>query len=541
LPLLPTPDTEEEADLTPERTAEAMVELAKLAVREETLADVQRAQLGVLHALFAPKTSFLLELDPIREELAVAAVRGRNDERIAATRPGEGPLGEAFVAQAVLREEGVLSVPVLSEKAALGCVVVLGPRHEPSDTLAAALGAQVAAAWEFARLRDHAARHAKDLQTAIAGLKSLEQNREELLSNVSHDLKNPLATIKAYLSMLEQGKLGDLNDRQVRAVHVMERNADRLQKMVNDLLLLSRLQSGKMQLDERPFGIKALATDVLQGLTSVADRAKVTLQLERCPEVFVKGDRERMGQALAHLLEYAIHQSPEGTAVRATVGTDGGLCTLSLAHDGSPLPREELDHLFDSFHHPRGPRGMRTADVGLGLPIVARIIQLHGGKVDAGRLQDHTRFRIRLPAFAAAVNPAEEAPSQRRGDILLVEDDKDCREVLQEVLEAEGYSVLSASEPSEARALLERCHPALVLLDLRLANNDGRSVLHHIRASTTLKDTSVYIVSGASEVASLALGKGLDRIDGFFEKPLQLPRLLDTVASVVHPAKTTSP
>jgi CheY-like chemotaxis protein len=113
--------------------------------------------------------------------------------------------------------------------------------------------------------------------------------------------------------------------------------------------------------------------------------------------------------------------------------------------------------------------------------------------------------------------------------------------MLQQVLEQEGYYVMSTSGAQEARAVLSHTHPAMVLLDLRLSQEDGRSVLHYIRETEPLKDIAVYIISGASEVASLSAGQGLDRIDGFFEKPIQLPRLLDTVASVVRPSRRQPP
>jgi len=148
--------------------------------------------------------------------------------------------------------------------------------------------------------------------------------------------------------------------------------------------------------------------------------------------------------------------------------------------------------------------------------------------------------RVVLPAFAAQVGvaDAEGSVSPQAGHILLVEDDRDCREVLQELLEQEGYSVASAAGAEEARVLLEALRPAMVLLDLRLSEEDGRSVLRHLRGQAETAETPVYIISGASEVASLSTGTGLDRIDGFFEKPLQLPKLLDTVASVVRPVRS---
>ena len=111
----------------------------------------------------------------------------------------------------------------------------------------------------------------------------MEKNREELLSNVSHDLKNPLTTVKAYLAMLGQGRWATLPEKQLHAIQVRERNADRLLRMLNDVLLLSRLQTGKMQLTSRPFGLRALVTDVMAALASSGELSRVRLTLVPCP------------------------------------------------------------------------------------------------------------------------------------------------------------------------------------------------------------------------------------------------------------------
>src|SRR5512132_2769079 len=163
------------------------------------------------------------------------------------------------------------------------------------------------------------------------------------------------------------------------------------------------------------------------------------------------------------------------------------------------LPPDDIEGLFDSFHRSRTGPG---ASVGLGLPVTAKIVQLHGGRVEAQSvLGQGTVRRIVLPAFAAQVGVAEEAhgSAAQAGHILLVEDDRDCREVLQELLEQEGYSVVSAAGAEEARNLLEGMRPAMVLLDLRLSEEDGRSVLRHVRSQPEFAELPVYIISGASE------------------------------------------
>jgi signal transduction histidine kinase len=522
----------------PNAAAETLKEMADAIHRAPTLGESQKIQLGHIVALLGPRTAYLAEYIHLRDRLEIATVKGRNDPRIAAVRPKEGPVGEAFAENKIVRDGDLVALPLQGAAGPLGALVLISPRVDAPDALLEALAAQAAAAWDYARLREDTARREKDLQTALAGLKSMEKNREELLSNVSHDLKTPLTTVKAYLAMLGQGRMGDVPEKQLHAIHVAERNADRLLRMLNDVLLLSRLQTGKMQLTSRPFGLRALVSDVLSALASSGELSRVRLTLVPAPEVFVKGDRERLFEAVHNLVEHALFLcSPDGE-VQVEVGSEPGLAVLTVRDDGMGLPDEDLEGLFDAFHRSRTGPG---SSVGLGLPITAKIVQLHGGRVEADSAPGAgTRRRAVLPAFAAQVGVAgiEEGVAPQAGHILLVEDDRDCREVLQELLEQEGYSVASAAGAEEARVLLEGLRPAMVLLDLRLSEEDGRSVLRHLRGQPDTAETPVYIISGASEVASLSTGTGLDRIDGFFEKPLQLPKLLDTVASVVRPVRS---
>ncbi|XXF80924.1 hybrid sensor histidine kinase/response regulator [Myxococcaceae bacterium GXIMD 01537] len=522
----------------PEAAEQALLEMARNLANNAGPTEALRAHLQTLHGLLRAKVCYVARFFPARAQLLVEHVRGRYDERIAAVSPDEGVAGRAFSLRSIQREDDTLAVPLEGPQGATGCLVVLGARRAASDSLLQTLAAQLAAAYDVARLRDDMARRNKDLQTAIAGLKSLEQHRDELLGSVSHDLKNPLTTIKAYLAMVGREKLGPLSDSQRRAVQTCDRNADRMLRMVNDLLLMSRLQSGKMQLNQRPIGLKAVAEEVLRGLAPLAEHSKVRLHLAPSPEVFVRGDRERLREAIHNLVENGIHHGDAEDTVEVRLSAEDGTATLSVRDSGPGLSAEELEHVFDAYW--RAPSGAPRPPSGrLGLPLVAKILTLHGGRVEASStLGEGSLFQMVLPMFAGAISAPEAAQAvPRAGGILLVEDDADCREVLQQVLEQEGYRVMAASRADEARSILSHIRPALVLLDLRLSEEDGRSVLRFIRGTASLADVAVYIISGASDLASLSAGQGLDRIDGFFEKPLQLPRLLDTVASVVRPSR----
>jgi signal transduction histidine kinase/CheY-like chemotaxis protein len=470
----------------------------------------------------------------------VTSARGRNDPRIAATEVGKGPVGLAFASRKLVSQQGVTSFPVESAAGVMGCATFLGPKAFIRESLARALGAHVAAAWEVVKLRDESVRRQKDLQTAVAGLKSMERNREELLSNVSNELKNPLTTIKTYLALMIHGRLGKVSEEQLRALHTCERNAERLQRMVNDLLLLSRLQTAKMELHDRPFGLKAMAEEVTQVLAPLSDPDRGTIRIPPCSEVYVRGDRQRIFEAVYNLMENALLHSESTRSVDVTVSSLDGFAQLEVRDHGIGISEQELEHLFDPFHRIGVSEWARQAGAGLGLPIVAKIARLHGGRAEAeSRLNEGSTFRLLLPMFAGPVSTTP-VPAPRPGGILLVEDDDDSREVLRELLDQEGYPVLSADSARQALQLLEEAQPALALLDLHQRDGDGRTVLRHIRGTDRLKETAVYLISGASEVASLSAGQGLDRIDGFFEKPLQLPKLLVTLSSVVHPSRNAT-
>jgi CheY-like chemotaxis protein len=276
-------------------------------------------------------------------------------------------------------------------------------------------------------------------------------------------------------------------------------------------------------------------------MAGLANPARVNLSLSKATEVYIRGDRDRIFDAIQHLVENAITHSPPDSQVDIEIdAADALLARLAVTDRGPGIDPEVRKHLFENFYRARSLTQPRSGG-GLGLPIVARIVQFHGGRVEVHSDPGHgARFEIHLPLFAGAVSPTQLAEAPRPGGILLVEDDADCREVLQQVLEEEDFRVMSVSGAAEAMAILSHIRPAMVLLDLHLSQGDGRSVLHHIRSAPGLENVVVYIVSGASDVASLTAGKGIDRIDGYFAKPLQLPKLLDTVASVVRPTRGQS-
>jgi signal transduction histidine kinase/CheY-like chemotaxis protein len=525
-----------------EEAENAICSMAHCITSATNVHSAQRGLLRAIYELLRPKACYISRYSSERDELQVTGARGRVDKRIAAVRPGEGPVGQAFLEGRIMRDEEMVVAPLVRGGSVVGCLAILSPQKATTDALLAALAAQISAAFEVARLRDEMARRNKDLQTALAGLKSLQKNRELLISNVSHDLKNPLTPIKAYLGLIERGTLGEITPRQTEALKVIERNADRLMRMISDVVLMSRLQSGKMTLHQRPFGLKALAEQVIQTLTTVAEQVKATLALSPRPEVFVRGDPDRIGEAIFNLVENALFVSGEGGSVEVSISSKNGFVVLSVRDSGPGMVPEDQERVFDALLMGAAPKPYYGSPRRLSLPLVAKIAHLHGGRAEiTSKLGQGSTLRIYLPEFAAVVARQEAQSVPGEGTILLVEDNVDVREVLREMLEEHGYSVTSSSTAGQALSLLHEVRPALVLLDWRLSDDDGRSVLHFIRFTPSLANTVVFVISGASEIGSLSSESGPDRVDGFFEKPLNVPKLMSAISSVVRPKSPSLP
>lgn len=503
-------------------------------------AEAIKDHLAIAQGLVGARLAFVSTHDASKRVLAVSAVRGRADATVVAAKLGEGPIGTAFATRTPVGEAREhLALPLLEGDRPFGVLSIVGGKREATPELWQAFARHLMAAVEAAQARDAAVRRTRDLETAVAGLKTLERARDELLGSVSHELKIPLTTIKAYLSMARSERIGPLTDRQRHAFDVCDRNADRLLRLINDMLLMARLQGGKMTLSDRPFGLRALAQEVLGSLGSLVEASKVEVILEKAGEVFVKGDRERLLEAVGHLLENALLYNTKGGRVRVEVRAEGGVAALEVADTGPGIPPEDLPHIFDRFY--RGQGALRAGGSGLGLAIVRQVAQLHGGTATVVSVPgEGATFRLTLPLFAGAVASGGAPAEPREGAILVVEDDADCREVLVQVLETEGLTVVSAADGEAALAALEASRPALVLLDLRLGGSDGRQVLQHIRHDPRLKETPVFVVSGAVDSAAGFNYDGPERIDAFFEKPLNLPRLLDRIQEIVRPAVRTA-
>lgn len=491
--------------------------------------------LSVAEKRLRARTTFVVVYEPAAARLNVAVTRGRSDPRVVAALPGEGPVGRAFASKAIVQEEGLIAVPMLAEGEPVGVLVCLGgsllreplppDEKEILSTIAQTAGMAVA----MAQLRELADRRGRDLRLVAERLEDRDRVRDSVLSHLSHELRTPLTTIKLYLDMAQTGKLGPLSERQAKAANICQRNADRLLRLINDLLLAARLDAGQMALDPRPLGLRSVFAEALALLEDDLRACELESRLE-IPEgeVFVRGNRDRLVEAFMHFLERGIGPEREGREIVVTVRPRERKGSLRIVHGGLHLSETELDQIFAAFR----PDGGRS---NLGLNIARQVIHLHGGSVHVGQAQEGLWFEIVFPLYAGAVATGARGPAPRSGEILVVEDDDDCRNGIVEYLSAERFAVRAFSDGREALERIREAPPALLLLDLRIPGVDGARIIEEVRAGAG-PSTPIYVISGAIDDAVGQEEAWGAKVDGVFEKPINFPYLLERVREYVAPA-----
>jgi two-component system, OmpR family, phosphate regulon sensor histidine kinase PhoR len=232
----------------------------------------------------------------------------------------------------------------------------------------------------------------------LSRLKQLERQREEFVANVSHELRTPLSLIKGYVETLLDGAK-DQPEVAERFLKIIERNSNRLDLLIQDLLTISALESGRMKLELSPVPLRPLADKVLNFLHTKAENRNVTLA-NALPEFTASGDANRLDQALANLVDNAIKYGRAGGTV--TVGgnkRDDSQLELFVRDDGPGIPPEALTRVFERFYRVDKARSRDQGGTGLGLAIVKHIVQAHGGEVRCeSELGQGATFFFTLPA-----------------------------------------------------------------------------------------------------------------------------------------------
>ena len=229
-----------------------------------------------------------------------------------------------------------------------------------------------------------------ELELALSRLSELNQMKSNLVANISHELRTPLTHIKGYIELLISEGLGPLTSDQEQALDVMESSTDRLERLIEDLLLFSMVEKEQIILHIRPCNLNKLCSELMTRAANSADQRNIKLRLECSPEpVIIEGDEEKITWAITQLLDNAIKFNLPGGNAEIKIEVEGKFARLAVADTGIGIPPEKLTDIFESFHQLDGSSTRRYGGTGLGLSLVKKIIEAHGSVIHVTSKVDH--------------------------------------------------------------------------------------------------------------------------------------------------------
>lgn len=359
-----------------------------------------------------------------------------------------------------------------------------------------------------------------------------EQTRNDFVLNISQELRAPLTAIKGYSELLLQQTSGKLDEQQEDFLHIVHNSADRLVALINDLLDISRIDSGQLELDIHPLQMDAIIHDVADLIRPQCDRKGLHLTVEVKPNVgSVLGDKNRITQVVANLAGNACRYTPEGGHITLSLSRseDEDEVRVDVTDMGPCIAPEDQEHVFQRFHRMNVPTASEIHSTDLGLPIAKMLVEIQGGRmwVESGSKQGNT-FSFVLPLHTEAPSDvvSEKAePLEAKHTVLVIEDDFDVAQLIALQLQQEGFDVLTTELGEEALSLAHTKHIDLITLDMMLPDITGMEVLRRLKTDHETADIPVIIVSVLQPDGGGAGWGAADHIT----KPFALDKLLDSI------------
>ncbi|MGV3494763.1 MAG: response regulator [Ramlibacter sp.] len=378
-----------------------------------------------------------------------------------------------------------------------------------------------------------------DLQASEARLIEAGRRKDEFLATLAHELRNPLAPLRNAAHFL---KLRGPGTQDVQwAADVMDRQVSVMGRLIEDLMDVSRINQGRLELRRERLELEQAIADALETIQPQIDGSghKLTVLHPRV-KLHVNADRGRLAQVFVNLLGNAAKYTDPGGQIELQVSSEGGEAVVTIRDNGIGIPVHRLESVFDMFSQEEPALVRSRGGLGIGLSLTRKLVQMHGGTVTA-----HSEgpgkgsvFTVRLPATVAQAEAAQDAPAPAAANapgllrILVADDNRDAAETLSVLLEVMGHEVRQANDGEAAVALAPAFDPQLVLLDIGMPGLNGYDTCRALRGQPGGTGRTIVAVTGWGQPQDLARA-GEAGFDHHLVKPVDMQALTDLIAARV--------
>jgi two-component system, sensor histidine kinase len=405
--------------------------------------------------------------------------------------------------------------------------VTLLERPTSTPMLLSAIGAGLRARSRQYQVRDQV----KALQEAENQLRQADRRKDEFLAMLAHELRNPLAPIRTASELLP--RIIPPGDARVDStLSVVRRQVGQLTRLVDDLLDVSRITQGRIELQRTTLDMASIVSQALESTAPlIEERRHSLIQRIDSGQLFVEGDGARLVQCVSNILANAAKYTDKGGEIRVELGRSGNCAVVCVQDNGIGISAEMLPRVFDLFVQSERSLDRSQGGLGIGLSVVRRLVDMHGGEVSAHSdgAGGGSTFEIRLPLVSAPAKVEQLADTARRDHrrVLVVDDNRDAADSLAMLLQIQGHEVQTAYDGAEALRMATGFGADLVLLDIGLPSMNGFEVARRLRSGGSLARLVALSGYGQPEDVQRSREAGFD---AHLVKPVDFDRVAEVLA-----------
>ena len=358
----------------------------------------------------------------------------------------------------------------------------------------------------------------------------VERIKEKFISVVSHELRTPLTSIRGSLGLMAGGVLGALPEKAQHMMVIAANNTDRLVRLINDILDIERMESGKAIMEKHECDVASLVNQATEVMQSMADKAEVLLSAS-CQTAQIWADSDRIIQVLTNLISNAIKFSPRGSTISISTETQEDRILFKVEDQGRGAPPDKLESVFGRFQQVDGSDSREKGGTGLGLAIIQKMVEQHDGEIWVESTPgEGSAFYFSLPPTMKVTSSDALAITSERPLVLVCDDDAFTLETVRALLDGSGLDMIAVTSGGETVQIAATRQPDVILLDVIMPDMDGLEAATALKERADTKDIPIIILSALSPEQSDDLPQNVSK---WVQKPLDAQSLFNALERVI--------